>query len=523
MKKLLLALAILLLPSIAFAQCNGVFDAHTVCGNDTGSPAIPHMMPQSSVTGITGGTSGQTQYNNAGVFGGYTPGQDCTVNPATGAFTCLKTNNVAFGPFATGTNAANLTGTMPVGVLPPGVDTNVLAGGAVITSTPTVNSTFCGQTAALGGNAFYAFTVGAASGFPANCVLTVVNVDAWPTGANCASISGGRGKSLAISGFTDPVGPILYPTQITRFRNVNNVWVKDPVTQLVSAPLGQKFCADNVNGANTNDCLAAGTGNACKDLGWIVMHVLWEQVIGSGGSATGGTPTFDIRLATNAGCVTTTGVGCYAGLHMSGTPFRNEGHNSLMIECDGGSATNCSIADNTGNQAIGIYCYCYVEIQNVGLYGGSGNNNDIQVEKGYLIFVGGVVLGPTGSSSTPQLNTLYGGTIIGTGGSTISITGNGTSGYLAFANKGGLIDLDQVTVSWTTNHTYSQQTVAAQMLGGLSLSGTTWNTNANTITSATKVGCGIGGFIATGGTFTSIPGTANALGTCTSSNNGQYN
>lgn len=37
--------------------------------------------------------------------------QDCTITN-TGVLTCLKTNNVAFGPFATGTDAANLTGTV---------------------------------------------------------------------------------------------------------------------------------------------------------------------------------------------------------------------------------------------------------------------------------------------------------------------------------------------------------------------------------------------------------------------------
>lgn len=39
--------------------------------------------------------------------------QDCTVSN-TGVMTCLKTNNVAFGPFATGTDAANLTGNLSV-------------------------------------------------------------------------------------------------------------------------------------------------------------------------------------------------------------------------------------------------------------------------------------------------------------------------------------------------------------------------------------------------------------------------
>lgn len=75
MKRLILTLALFLLPSLASAQCNGVFDAHTVCGNSTGSPGIPGMIPQSAVTGIPGGSNPQIQYNNAGAFGGLTDAQ----------------------------------------------------------------------------------------------------------------------------------------------------------------------------------------------------------------------------------------------------------------------------------------------------------------------------------------------------------------------------------------------------------------------------------------------------------------
>lgn len=41
MKKLALALCLWLLPSLAFAQCTGVFPANTLCGNLSGSPAPP--------------------------------------------------------------------------------------------------------------------------------------------------------------------------------------------------------------------------------------------------------------------------------------------------------------------------------------------------------------------------------------------------------------------------------------------------------------------------------------------------
>ena len=61
-----------------------------------------------------GGTSGQIQWNNAGAFDGFTMGGDATLDTSTGDITVTKTSGVAFGYFAIGTDAANLTGTVSV-------------------------------------------------------------------------------------------------------------------------------------------------------------------------------------------------------------------------------------------------------------------------------------------------------------------------------------------------------------------------------------------------------------------------
>ena len=54
----------------------------------------------SAAGGTPGGTTGQTQYNNGGAFGGYTMGGDCTITASTGVIVCTKSNGTAFGTAA---------------------------------------------------------------------------------------------------------------------------------------------------------------------------------------------------------------------------------------------------------------------------------------------------------------------------------------------------------------------------------------------------------------------------------------
>lgn len=73
MKRLLVALALLLLPTVAFGQCNGVFPTGTVCGNVTGSSNLPRPTSTASFGLTPGGLSGNVQFNNgSGGLGGYT-------------------------------------------------------------------------------------------------------------------------------------------------------------------------------------------------------------------------------------------------------------------------------------------------------------------------------------------------------------------------------------------------------------------------------------------------------------------
>jgi hypothetical protein len=77
MKRALLILALLLAPSMAWAQCTGVFPANTVCGNSTGVSTTPKAISASILSGglnvnttpIANGTNTYLLYNNSGILG----------------------------------------------------------------------------------------------------------------------------------------------------------------------------------------------------------------------------------------------------------------------------------------------------------------------------------------------------------------------------------------------------------------------------------------------------------------------
>jgi hypothetical protein len=366
----------------------------------------------------------------------------------------------------------------------------------------------CFKTIAAGGNTQITITVNSASSYGV-CTIDISNVDTWGSG---------HGKLLSVSGLaTNP--PVLYPGMTVTLLNINGAWFQKPGISVAQAPLGTKLYVD-VNGADSNDCLAAAT--ACQTLNHVFMQVLWQWLEATAGSSSpaggsGGTPGFDIRLIADPSCVSSTGVNCIHGLHYSGIPKQLEGHNAVMIECDAGTATSCTIADNSGNQAIGCFVPINLELKNVTLTGGSSGNNAIQAERCMVRTEGGVVLGNTGSN--PQISALDHGVIVVEGTTVLTVAGSGSN--LAQTSAGGIIVLDQSAIQWTSNSTYSQ-TLNANTWSLISANGTSWQVQGNTVTATFNIACGPGGVVTTGGTISSVPGTNTQSG-CTATGNGQVN
>lgn len=178
-------LAVLICPSPGFAQSTGISQGisaptgNCAAGNllyidySAGNSYICKISGTVGTWSIVGGgagnpggSSGQDQYNNAGVFGGYTLAGDCTITIPN--ISCTKTGGVAFAPSAT-------TDTT--------IGSNILSG--------TINS----ARVPLAGTA----TALAANGTNCSAGQPALGVDASGNGEGCAAITDAQLSTSAIT------------------------------------------------------------------------------------------------------------------------------------------------------------------------------------------------------------------------------------------------------------------------------------------------------------------------------------
>lgn len=111
MKRTALALTLSLLSSAAWSQCSGVFPANTYCGNPTASSNVPKAASVADILSAITLTNNNIYVGNASNHpADVALSRDCTI-VASGAITCLKTNNVSFTTAATtaiGTSGATI-------------------------------------------------------------------------------------------------------------------------------------------------------------------------------------------------------------------------------------------------------------------------------------------------------------------------------------------------------------------------------------------------------------------------------
>lgn len=354
MKKLLLALALCLLPTLASAQCNGVFNPNTLCGNNSGSPGIPGQFPVSALTGLIGGTNGQIQYNNSGVFGGFTASGDATINTTTGVVTNSKFNNGTTFGSAAGASTGTSGHTVPF------LDgANVWSGSNIFpinvqTIDYAIATTDCGGTVQVGTGTtgLKTITLPAASGFTARCIVKICNGDT------------GRGKKT--SGFPSDIHAILWPLQCTIQAVVNSAWktVSNPGRWIL--PTSEELCVRQ-DGSATSDGLGNGTVAAdCMNLAQTAVTTIGQQWDGTGyyacsiGYYTGGTSTFAEQVS-----MTGQSVGCYLTFNWHGATTHTSTANCFTGGDNGIGVFNMNLGFvptfkcNSGNNATNAVWYCH--------------------------------------------------------------------------------------------------------------------------------------------------------------------
>jgi hypothetical protein len=379
-----------------------------------------------------------------------------------------------------------------------GVPANVLN---TQVGTYTITNTDCGKTILLNGNSFFTITLPSVSGFPSNCIVTVLNGDS------------GRGKAL--SGFPTalPTPPILWPNQSITVAIESGGWGILNRPGRWKIPLGTVVFADAILGNDNNDCLAAGVGSACQSIDGALRIYAKDQWDLTGSSTffnNAGIPLIFVQLADND-TVTGTCTTCYSLVHMAFSPVGNEGRATIVIRGNTVTPGNTIISD-PGGANIGAYGAVNIELYSLQIGQSScasspKANANIQAGDGANVRIEANVI--IGCATGVQLSTINHGSI--TADEPFTISGGGS--FLAASQDQSEINLSGVAITCSGNPAYTQQTVFATQGGFANLINTTYS-GCGGVT-GTKFNVIFGGqiFTNTGCSVTScgIPGNANGL------------
>jgi hypothetical protein len=176
-------------------------DAGGACGAGSGATTTP------------GGSTGQLEYNNAGAFGGFTLGGDCTLTVPN--IVCTKSNGVSFAPsaFTNTMDASNITsGTLATSLLAPGAAASNLGfAPPSVTGSPVAGTlaAFAGASSIEPGNlsgdcatsntlaVICTMTNGVAFG-PYATATSITSVNGWAFNAATVSLTGTTGQTYTL-------------------------------------------------------------------------------------------------------------------------------------------------------------------------------------------------------------------------------------------------------------------------------------------------------------------------------------
>lgn len=428
---ILLLFASLLWPSAALAQCNGVFPNNTVCGNITGSGNLPRPTTPSAFLGAAGGTNGQTQYNNAGALGGYTPSGDCTVVPATGVVTCLSTNGVSFNTFVTnaitqgsGVNSVSANYT----VLNADIRKTIYTTGTTANQTITVNalSTYANST----------FSISVCNS--STHVWTITSADAgsvrlYPT--QCNSLKSNGTVLNYTLGFQRYAATTLFVGPSGSCNNANDGLTADSAGQVCSFNTAIVRIQSDLDTHGTAAQVTPSTGTYTE-------NVFFAGVIVGGGDLISINPSGNITVIAASGAVF--GVRDLGILSLAG------GTHTFSLGCSGA----------TGVQATQ---FATLDIQSIRI--ASCTTPFIAIDHGHINVAGTTTFLATLADNTFTASTGGEITLAGTVAGTLT-----TSNFTMVSTTGGIIFYGSGAVTWSCTCT-AATAYTAQLGGGITTGG----------------------------------------------------
>ncbi len=293
---------------------------HAVCWNNL----VGTLLSDCGTFPAIGGAAGQVQYNNAGVFGGFTVGGDGTLNTGTGVLTVTKLNTVPItlgGNFTTG-GAFTTTGVFSINftttgntalTLPTTGTLGTLAGIEALT-----NKTYNGNTWTAGTGTL---TLGAGKTLTASNTITFTATDG-------STLAIGTGGTLGTAAYTAATAYMASGTQLTNslaanvaLNNVANFFDGPSVAQGATGTWfasGTVTLADNVGAAQFQ----------CKL--WDGTTVISDSASTSGGAAFAASIALSGFIASPAGNIR---ISCRDINSVNGIMYANNiglGHDSVV-------------------------------------------------------------------------------------------------------------------------------------------------------------------------------------------------
>lgn len=332
-----------------------------------------------------------------------------------------------------------------------------------------------GTTIALGGNAFYALTLGAASGFPSNFMFLVLNEDS------------GRGKSIQINGLSNFV---LWPLQSIIVFNDNGTWQVHGQRRWKMTGATINVYVDPLLGIDTvgaTDGLASGTA-AFATTNHALNYFCCDQTDYSG-----------IETAQTIVQINVAGTDPTRA-HWSPHPAAPGAQGAAAITIDGGGTAVLS-------GGLQLYFGAVVSLQNITIQNASGNGADIQ-QNATLYLPSAVTIGACSGSG---INLADGGLLYAAG--TVTLSGNCTS--IFNLTNGAKLDMPAGSgIALSTNITATQfiaMSGSCAVFGNptITLNGHTFTGNRCALSGLSYLGLGGGALIGSGDNI-SLGGTTSA-------------